>query len=103
MHIIKSVGVLSVAKVMGAIYGAMGLIFMPIFLLAGIAGSFAGGRGAALGAAGALVLAVLFPILYGAIGFVAGAIGALLYNVFAKWLGGIELELQPTPVLQPPM
>jgi len=24
-------------------------------------------------------------------GFIFGAIGALLYNLFAKWVGGIEL------------
>ena len=47
MHTIKSVGVLSVAKILGVLYFAMGLIFMPIFLLAGLAGMMAGGREAA--------------------------------------------------------
>jgi hypothetical protein len=51
---------------------------------------------------GALILAILFPILCGLIGFVAGAGGALLYNQFAKWLGGIELQMQGAPMLQPP-
>src|SRR3982074_2936467 len=33
MQIVKSVGVMSVAKIMGLIYGCMGLIFAPFFLL----------------------------------------------------------------------
>ncbi len=44
-----------------------------------------------------IVLAVLMPVLYGAIGFVSGAIGALLYNLLAKWVGGFELELDLQP------
>jgi hypothetical protein len=103
MYIVKSVGVLSLGKIMGAIYGVLGVIFMPIFLVIGITGSIAGGKGAALGAAGALFIAILFPILYGLMGFAAGAIGAQLYNLFAKWLGGIELQLQAVPALSVPM
>jgi hypothetical protein len=102
MYTVKSVGVLSLGKIMGAIYGVLGVIFMPIFLVIGITGSIAGGKGAALGATGALFMAILFPILYGLIGFAAGAIGALLYNLFAKWLGGIELQLQAVPALTVP-
>ena len=90
-------------KIMGAVYAALGLLFLPIFLIAGIASSIAGGKGAALGAAGMLILAILFPIFYGAIGFVAGAVGGLLYNLFANWMGGIELELQMPAMLQPPV
>lgn len=101
MHTIKSVGVMSVGKIMGVIYGALGLLFLPIFLVAGIAGSLSGGRAGAFGAAGALFLAVLFPILYGVLGFVAGAIGALLYNLFANWIGGIEINLQAPAMIQP--
>jgi hypothetical protein len=43
------------------------------------------------------------PLLYGAFGFVGGAIGALLYNLFAKWVGGFELELdlRPTALTAP--
>ncbi|HTA49931.1 MAG TPA: hypothetical protein VK930_10795 [Verrucomicrobiae bacterium] len=102
MHIIKSVGVLSVAKILGLIYGCMGLIVAPFFLLMGLMGSalgqqqnspFAGAFGVGFG----IGLAVLAPVLYGAMGFVMGAIGALLYNLFAKWVGGFELEMEVRP------
>ena len=42
MHILKSVGVMSVAKIMGLLYGCMGLLFAPFFLLFGLLGSLVG-------------------------------------------------------------
>jgi len=30
-----------------------------------------------------------------------GAISALLYNFFAKWLGGIEVQVDAEPALRP--
>ena len=99
MHRIKSVGVLSVAKISGLCYGAMGLIFVPFFLLIGVIGSVAGKQqgapGAAFGAAFGLIFAVLMPFIYGLFGFLFGALGAWIYNLVAGWVGGIELELQP--------
>jgi H+/Cl- antiporter ClcA len=97
MHIVKSVGVLSVGKIMGMIYGCMGLIFAPFFLLIGLVGSLAGqGRSPFAGMFG-VGFAVLMPVFYGVIGFIAGLIGALLYNLFARWVGGFELELEARP------
>jgi hypothetical protein len=102
MHIVKSVGVMSIAKIMGLLYGCMGLLASPLFLLIGLVSSMAnrGGSGAA-GIFGAgllgIVLAVLMPLIYGVMGFVIGAIGGLLYNVLARWLGGVELELELRP------
>jgi hypothetical protein len=93
MHIIKSVGVLSIAKIMGMIYGCMGLIFAPLFLLIGLMGSALGQRNSPLAGIFGIGFAVFMPLLYGVMGFVIGAIGALLYNLFAKWVGGFELEL----------
>lgn len=36
---------------------------------------------------------IALPIVYGAIGLVSGYIGALFYNLIAKWVGGIKVEL----------
>ena len=99
MHTIKSVGVLSVAKILGVLYFALGLIFMPIFLLAGLAGMMAGGREAAFSGITGIVLAIMMPVLYGGLGFVMGAIMAFLYNLVAKWLGGIEVQVQAPPTM----
>jgi small-conductance mechanosensitive channel len=96
MHIIKSVGVLSCAKIFALIHFAIGLIFVPFFLLIAMVGAFAGPKaGNALPAAVAIVMAVFMPFLYALIGFTMGALGAWIYNLASGWLGGIEMELQP--------
>jgi hypothetical protein len=103
MYIVKSVGVLSVAKIMGLIYGCLGLIFAPFFLLIGLLGSFAGQQKTPFAGIFGIVFAVLMPVMYGLMGFIGGAIGGLLYNVFAKLVGGFELglELGPAASLAP--
>jgi hypothetical protein len=97
MHIIKSVGVLSVAKIMGVMYACMGLIFAPVFLLIGLLASAAGQHHNPLAGIFSIGFAVLFPVLYGVTGFIAGLIGAWLYNLFAGWVGGFELEMELRP------
>ena len=91
---IKSVGVLSIAKISGIIYASIGLLFIPLALVVGLAGLASGQKGGVLGGIGFLAMAILAPIFYGVLGFVSGAIGAFLYNLAAKWVGGIEIELE---------
>lgn len=38
--------------------------------------------------------AIAAPLLYAAIGFLTGALGAALYNLSARWAGGIEVEVE---------
>jgi hypothetical protein len=94
MQTIKSIGVLSVAKISGAVYAVLGLLFAPMFLLIGTISSMAGQHPNPFGAIGGVAMAVVLPVFYGVIGFVFGALGAFLYNLMAKWMGGIQLELQ---------
>jgi hypothetical protein len=35
---------------------------------------------------------IILPIFYGVVSFVGGALYAALYNLAAKWVGGIEIE-----------
>ena len=102
MYSLRSVGVLSCAKISGALYGCLALILMPVFLLAGFAGMMMGREGGAMSGAAMLFLAVLLPFFYAAIGFIFGALTAWIYNLVAGWVGGIELELKaPVPVSAP--
>jgi len=97
---LQSVGPVSCAKVLAVLYGAIGLllgaIFFLVFSVAGIAGSSsqfsnnAGPLGFMLGA-GSIIF---FPIFYAILGAIGGLIVAALYNVIAKYTGGIEVELR---------
>src|SRR2546430_2354614 len=98
MHIVKSVGIMSVAKIMGLIYGCMGLIFAPFFLLVGLLGTLVGEQKSPFAGVFGIVFAILMPLIYGFMGFVTGALGAFLYNLFSKWVGGFELEVEARPV-----
>lgn len=100
---IKKLGVLSVAKIYALILLVFSLIisipyglFIIIFSLTG-ASSLGGQSGLAIGGGG-VVFGLLFmiglPIFYGVIGFVMGAIGALIYNIFAGIVGGVEIEVE---------
>jgi len=56
--------------------------------------SLAGQHQNPFGAIGGIPMAVLFPIIYGVMGSVMGALGTLTYNLIAKWFGGLQLEFQ---------
>lgn len=98
MQRIKSVGVFSCAKMLGVLYGCMGLLVIPIVLVGGVASMASQQTNSAIGGAALLAFGLLAPFLYGGMGFVSGAIGAWVYNLIAKKLGGIEIELDPVQV-----
>jgi Transmembrane domain of unknown function (DUF3566) len=99
---IKRIAPLQAGKMMGVLYGCLGLIFLPIFMLAGIAGAFAQhAQGQTSSAAPAAAVAgimfgmgIFMPVIYGVMGFVFGIIGAAIYNLIARWIGGIEVEVE---------
>lgn len=99
---IKRMGVFSCAKIYSITLAAMGLIigviYGLIFMVVGGAMMAGGGRDA--GTAGAsslvigLVMMIAIPVMYGLIGFIGGIIGALVYNVAAGVVGGLEIEIE---------
>jgi hypothetical protein len=96
MMIVKRVGPLSFARISGTLYALIGLIIGGVFSMIAMAGGFASETAGSAGIAAALGVGaiVIFPILYGLLGFVATLIGAWLYNVVAGIVGGIELDVQ---------
>jgi hypothetical protein len=84
---------------MGAIYGCLGLLIMPFFLLGGFA-SLLLGRQSSQPLAGIAMwfLALLVPVFYGVMGFVMRALIAWVYNMVARRMGGFQLELKPVVV-----
>lgn len=86
---------------LGVLYAIMGLIFLPFFALFALIGAFAQNASQETAAAGAvamggmmLVMGLLMPVFYGVFGFIFGVISAALYNVIARWIGGIEVEVE---------
>ena len=104
--IIKSVRVLSLAKVMGCIYASIGLFFGLIFSLVSVFGVALGSLfqhangapdaifGTVFGVLFGLGAAIVLPIFYGIIGFVGGLLISLVYNFVASTFGGLELEVE---------
>ena len=92
--VIKRIGVLSAAKLYAAISFAMGLIFGVLIALGSLVGMTMSTQDqpAFLGMMFGVGAVVFLPIFYGALGFVFGAIGAALYNLFAVMVGGLEIE-----------
>ena len=94
--IVKRVGIASVAKIYGAISGSIGLLIGIVVALASVigAGMSETTEGAIFGPIMGVGAIIIFPIMYGVMGLIGGAFGALLYNVFAGMVGGVELEME---------
>jgi len=107
MYPLRSVDILSCAKIMAALHGCISLIFVPFFLLFGFASLIFGrGSDSFSGIAGivlALVLAIVLPLFYAAMGFLFGALGAWVYNFAARHVGGIRFELVAPVADSPPV
>jgi len=88
---------MSCAKIYGVLHMAIGVLIGLLFVLIGLIGLAAAPGQQKFGMIGVLVFAGLSPFLYGAFGFVFGAVGALLYNWVASSIGGIQMELEAVP------
>ncbi len=94
--VLKSIGVFSLAKMLGTLYAVIGFLIGLLFALlsvlgAGIADS---GGGGALGLVFGVGAVIILPVFYGVAGFVGGALMSALYNLVAGMAGGVELNLE---------
>jgi len=101
---IKRFGPISVAKMYGLLCFIMGLIIGLIYglivIISGAAitalapSSSEGSAGGISTIVVGILIMIGMPLFYGFFGFIAGLIGALIYNGVAKIVGGVELELE---------
>lgn len=88
---------LSLAKAMGVLYAFIGLFIGGLLTLFSVMGAALGGamkqEGGGFGMLFGLGAIIIAPILYGVLGFIGGLIMAFLYNLVAKVVGGVELDL----------
>ena len=98
--VIRRIGVLSAARVAGALYAVIGVIVGCIVaavslvsanIMAGAADNDLPSWIAPMFGVGAVVVA---PILYGVMGLIIGALTAAIYNLVAGMAGGVEVEVQ---------
>ncbi len=107
MFRIRRFGVVRTATVAALMYVVIVLvIFIPILLITALVGITPSGSDAIGGAgalAGVLILGLLAALFYGAFGWIFTAIACLLYNLVARWVGGIEVQVEAVaPIGQPP-
>lgn len=102
---IRRFSVISVAKMYGLVMFIFGLIFGVLYglfvIIFGAAMSAAAGGNAAgttVTGASTVVLGIGMmiglPVMYGLLGFIMGAIGALVYNALSGVVGGIKFDLE---------
>lgn len=91
---LKRVAPFQAGKVLALLYGAMGLLIAPLFLIVGLLSP----NMPAQQRAGMMFMtggfAVFLPVLYAGMGFVTGVLGSAFYNLVAKWVGGIEVDVE---------
>lgn len=90
---------MSCAKIAGVLYAAIGLIVGFFISLAALFGAVLGASSgdepgtAVFGMLFGVGAIVLMPLFYGVLGAVMALISAALYNVVARFVGGIEIDL----------
>ena len=110
---LKRIDPVSLGAILAVINAAIGLLagffFGIFFIFVGAMGEIARdlhGPGGAFGVAMGLAMMIGMPIMYGIMGFLMGLLSGWLYNVAAKWFGGLKIELewsQETQAGTPPM
>ena len=96
--VLKSIGVMSAAKIVAVMYAVMGLIgglmFAAIFSMIPLATQGPEAPPSWLAPMFGVGSILIMPVVYGVIGFCVGAIGAVIYNGLAGVIGGLELRLE---------
>jgi hypothetical protein len=94
MAIVKHIGPGSAFKVGMVVYAILGFIIgIPFAFIGMLASSLATSHSAFPGAGLGFFSIILFPICYGILGGVFGALTAFIYNLAAGWVGGLEVDI----------
>jgi len=107
---LRHISVVQFALVAAVLYALIGiiiglawwLVISPI-MMAGMKGSGVSAPGMAAMTGIGFFAILVFPIMYGIIGFIAGLLYAALYNLAARWTGGFELTLDQVPSTAAPV
>ena len=104
MYRIRRFGIIKTATMVAVLYMVGIAIFaIPFALLFSAVGSaIPAGAGPSIDASGIIMFALLLIVGYGIGTWVLTAIACALYNLVARWVGGVEMQLEavapPPPV-----
>ena len=82
---VTRITVMQTGKLLAVLYGFISLVMLPFILIAMLAGG-------AKAVAPMLGMILLYPIM----GFIGGILVAAIYNLAAKWVGGLEVCVETT-------
>lgn len=94
---IRRLGVASVAVMLGGVMACAGLLTGVLYAVGGMALELSRSTPLNRGTALAFLALPGMAALFGAAGLAAGALVAAIYNLAARRLGGIAVELEPLP------
>ena len=96
MYRIRRFGVVKTATMVAVIYVIVIAIFAVPAAIIVLALAPSGGAGAVE----VVIGGVLIAVVYAAFGWIFTAISCVIYNLAARWVGGIEVQVEP--VVPPP-
>ena len=93
---LTNVSPLKLGITLAVIYGIMSLVFLvPLFLIFSVIGAASARTSVhALPVIFTGVFVIFLPVIYAALGFIGGVIAAFIYNIVAKWTGGVEFTTE---------
>jgi hypothetical protein len=102
MYRITRFNVIKTSNVVAVIYMVGVAVFVVPFLLLGFLFVATGSPGAGQLLGGGLLFGVVAILGYGLLGWVFTAVACLIYNLAARWVGGIEVQVEPVAPPPPP-
>jgi hypothetical protein len=95
---LKRISPLQAGKMIACVYGSSALLIIPVlfgfsFFLTKQGGAQTSQAPSLLPVSGMGTAASLI-IVYTVAGFLVGVIGAAIYNLFARWIGGFKFEVE---------
>ena len=105
MKKVKKINIFAFAKLQAYVLGLIGLVCGILYSFGGLAIDILVSMeklsveamstpGLSYGTVLAFGALIGMPAIFAAGGFILGIVGAVLYNVFAKWFGGININLE---------
>ncbi|MDC0936052.1 hypothetical protein OAS39_07180 [Pirellulales bacterium] len=82
---LKSLDVVQTGKILAIFYAFLGVIMIPFVVIGALANQFDTAK---------VVPMILMLFFYPVMAFVSGIIMAALYNLVAKWFGGLRFSIE---------